>query len=321
MQQSKLVVVGLGHVGSYVLSYAMDSGLYSEIVTIDIEPKVALGEAVDQAQSTGVMGTTHTYCHAGDYSDCKDADIIIVAAGASIVPDPNDPERMPDRSELAGLSGVVVRDVMSNIVQHTKDAVIIFITNPLDAVVHVAVTEFDYPTHKIFGTGTMLDSARLRFAIGQELGIDPKSVTGYMIGEHGSTALPALSQVNVFGLGWEELGHWRGSALPSAPEMQERVIRSAYDVLLNKGWTNAGVARSANALAKCLLIGERSVHPICTLITDGIYDLPEVSLSLPTFIEPEGWVKRLQPQLNDWEIEQLHHSAKFILDTVENTKQ
>lgn len=82
MHTSKLVVVGVGHVGSYVLSYAMDSGLYSEIATIDIKPGVSKGEAIDQAQSTGVPGTAYTYCHPGDYSDCADADVIIVAAGA-----------------------------------------------------------------------------------------------------------------------------------------------------------------------------------------------------------------------------------------------
>lgn len=316
MHTSKLVVVGVGHVGSYVLSYAMDSGLYSEIATIDINPGVSKGEAIDQAQSTGVPGTAYTYCHPGDYSDCADADVIIVAAGGSILPDPDDPERMPDRAELAEMSGAVVRDVMGNISAHTKDAVVIFITNPLDAMVHIATTEFDYPTEKIFGTGTMLDSARMRWIIGTELGIDPKSVTGYMMGEHGSTSVPILSRVNVQGLSWDELSTWRGSPLPTAPEIQERVIKAAYDVLLAKGWTNAGVSRSANELAKCVLLNEHSVHPICTPL-NGEYGLHDVSMSVPTLIGNTGALRKMPPSLNDWELEQIHKSAEFIRETVQ----
>lgn len=312
---NKLVVIGLGHVGSYVLSYAMASGLYAEIATIDTKPGVALGEAVDLAQATGVPGTTNTYCHEGTYADCADADVIICAAGESIVPDPNDPTRMPDRSELAQISGTVIRDVMTNITANVGEnpPVLILITNPLDAMVHIAATEFGYP--KFFGTGTMLDSARLRYIIGTELGIDPKSVTGYMMGEHGSTSVPILSQVNVQGLRWEELEAWHGKPLPTAPEMQENVVRAAYDVLLSKGWTNAGVARSANELAKCVLLNERAVHPICTPL-HGEYGLEDVSLSIPTEITHEGAGRKMLPQLNEWELEQLHKSAEFIRETV-----
>lgn len=317
MKHSKLVCIGLGHVGSYVLTYAMESGLFAEIATIDTAAGVAHGEALDQSQSTGVPGTDYVNVHAGDYSDCADADMIIVAAGASILPDPDDPDSRPDRAGLAKLSGQVVRDVMPGIVKHTRDAIVLFITNPLDAVVHLAHTEFDYPAEKLFGTGTMLDSARLRWVVAKQLGIDPKSVTGYMMGEHGLTAVPILSTLNVQGVRWTELEKWHGMPLPSPQEIQDAVVGAAYDVLNAKGWTNAGVARSALEIARAVMLDQNSVHPVCTRL-DGEYGLPDVSLSMPAVIGRSGIIRRMPPQLNSWELERLRESAQYILSTVEN---
>lgn len=319
MRTMKLVCVGLGHVGSYVLSYAMESGLFAEIATIDTASGVAYGEALDQSQSTGVPGTDYVNVHEGTYEDCADADVIIVAAGASIVPDPDHPEKLPDRASLAALSAGVVNDVVGNIVQYTREAIVIFITNPLDAVVHLAHSLFDYPTNKLFGTGTMLDSSRLRWIVGKELGIDPKSVTGYMMGEHGFTAVPVLSTLNVQGVGWKDLEKWHGSPLPTPEQMQERVVGAAYDVLNSKGWTNAGVARSALHIARAVVLDQHSVHPVCTFL-DGEYGLEDVSLSMPAEIAGEGIVRRLPPKLNDWEMTKLHQSAEYIRQTVKTMK-
>ena len=319
MRNTKLVCIGLGHVGSYVLTYAMESGLFAEIVTIDTAPGVAHGEALDQSQSTGVPGTDYVYVRAGDYTDCADADMIIVAAGASILPDPDNTNGRPDRAGLAKLSGEVVRDVMPKIAEQTRDAIVVFITNPLDAVVHLAHQTVGYPVEKLFGTGTMLDSARLRWVVGKRLGVDPKSVTGYMMGEHGLTAVPILSRLNVQGIGWEDLQTWHGTPLPSAEDIKDAVVGAAYDVLNAKGWTNAGVARSALEIARTVMLDQRSVHPVCTRL-DGEYGLPDVSLSMPAVIGREGIVRRMPPKLNEWEIEQLRASADYILATVEKMK-
>ena len=147
MKHSKLVCIGLGHVGSYVLTYAMESGLFAEIATIDAAPGVAHGEALDQSQSTGVPGTDYVNVHAGDYSDCADADMIIVAAGASILPDPDDPDSRPDRAGLAKLSGEVVRDVMPGIVKHTRDAIAVSYTHLTLPTIHVECRSRWSPYH------------------------------------------------------------------------------------------------------------------------------------------------------------------------------
>src|SRR5699024_9171536 len=137
------------------------------------------------------------------------------------------------------------------------EAVIILITNPLDAMVYVAENEFDYPKGRIFGTGTMLDSARLRHAVAANYNIDPKSVTGYMMGEHGMTAFPVFSRLTIQGFNEKEIdAHFQGKEALDRNKFRQKVVNTAYDVLNGKGWTNAGVAQSAMILAKAVLLNE-----------------------------------------------------------------
>lgn len=319
LNTTKLVCIGLGHVGSSVLAYAMESGLFADIAAIDVNDKVAHGEALDHDQSTGVPGVDHIHVHAGTYADCADADLIIVSAGASMQPDPDNPGSAPDRAELAVSSGHVIRNVMEGITAHTSEAVILFITNPLDAMVTLAHREFDYPRELLFGTGTMLDSARLRWAVGRELGIDPKSVTGYMMGEHGMTAFPVLSKLNVQGLDWEELEELHHGSLPGREELKETVVGAAYDVFNAKGWTDAGVARSAVAIARSIMMDEKAVHPVCSML-EGEYGIDDVALSMPSVVGRGGVEKRLTPKLDEWETQKLVESADYIRATFERAQ-
>ena len=138
-----------------------------------------------------------------------------------------------------------------------------------------------------------------------------------MLGVHGLTAVPILSTLNVQGVRWTELEKWHGTPLPSPQEIQDAVVGAAYDVLNAKGWTNAGVARSALEIARAVMLDQNSVHPVCTRL-DGEYGLPDVSLSMPAVIGRSGIIRRMPPQLNSWELERLRESAQYILSTVEN---
>src|SRR5690625_1599241 len=163
MKQKKLAIIGVGHVGSYVLADAMKMNLFSEIVVIDKDKDLAHGEALDQAHATALTYMVNTHVYAGDYEDVIDADVIIVAAGPSGIV--TEESEKPDRALLTDINSEVIREVMTGITTYTKEAIIILITNPLDTVTYIAETEFNYPQGRIFGTGTMLDSARLRHAI------------------------------------------------------------------------------------------------------------------------------------------------------------
>lgn len=315
MKTNKLAVIGVGHVGSYVLADAMKIGLFSEIVVIDKDKDIAFGEALDQAHATALPYMTNIDVYAGDYADCADADVVICAAGPSIIK--TEDNETPDWAMLAMENGKVIREVMEGITKYTKEAIIIFITNPLDTVVYIAENEFNYPKGRIFGTGTMLDSARLRHVVANNYNIDPKSVTGYMMGEHGLTAFPVFSRLNVQGFGEEELDHiFVGKEPLDREKFGQKVVKSAYDVLNGKGWTNAGVAQSAITLTKAVLLNEKSVYPVSTTLQGQYGYHGDVALSMPCIIGRNGVEKQLEIELDEKELELLHKSAEYIQETM-----
>lgn len=322
MHKNKLVVVGVGHVGSYVLADAMKTGLFAEIGVIDILENIAFGEALDQSQATALPYMNNVDVKSGGYEQCSDADVIIVAAGPSIIPDLDNPEGEPNRALLTKTNCEVIRQVMTGITKYTKDAIIILITNPLDTMVYIAENEFDYPIGRVFGTGTMLDSARLRKLVADTYQIDPKSVTGYMMGEHGGTAFPVLSHVNVFGIPFTELNqYFDATADIHDPEVvRTSIVSAAYKVLNGKGWTNAGVAQSAVTIAKSILLDEKSVYPVSTTLRGQYGHDRDVALSMPCIIGREGILKQLPVKLNDLETQKLQESIAFIKATMCDAK-
>lgn len=315
MKKNKLVIIGVGHVGSYVLADAMKIGLFSEIALIDMDQAVAAGEALDQAHATALTYMSNTAVRAGDYSECRDADVIICAAGPSVLK--SDKDAMPDRTLLAVTNAAVIREVMEGITKYTKEAIVILITNPLDTMVYIAENEFGYPKGRVLGTGTMLDSARLRYVVASNYNIDPKSVTGYMMGEHGHTAFPVFSRLNVQGFGEKELDQvFEGKEPLDREKMGQQVVKAAYDVLNGKGWTNAGVAQAAITLTKAVLLDERSVYPVSTTL-HGQYGYDgDVAFSMPCVIGRNGVEKQLEIPLDDRETELMRKSAKYIQETM-----
>lgn len=316
MKTNKLVVVGVGHVGSYVLADAMKTTLFGEIAVIDVEERIARGEAIDQFHATGVPTLAPIHVHAGEPTDYADADVIIIAAGTSVQRDPERPNAEPDRVGLAAHSAVVIRQVMGDIAAQTRDAVVIVITNPLDTITYIAANEFGYPAGRVFGTGTMLDSARLRALVAADYGIDPGAVTGYMMGEHGKTAFPVLSHLTVAGVPYAELHGWLGGPAPLAPEqMAKRIVSSAFEVLNGKGWTNAGVAQAALQLARHVMLDSHAIVPVASTL-GGEYGLADVVLSMPCELGREGVLRRLPVDLDEWEQAALSTSAAYIRQTM-----
>lgn len=322
MHKNKLVVVGVGHVGSYVLADAMKTGLFAEIGVIDALKNVAFGEALDQAQATALTYMNNVTVTDGGYEQCADADVIIVAAGPSVIPDPKDPKGEPDRALLTRTNCEVIREVMTGITRFTREAIVILITNPLDTMVYIAENEFGYPKGRVFGTGTMLDSARLRKLIADTYDVDPKSVSGFMMGEHGKTAFPVLSHVNIAGIPFTELDQVLKARqdIQDPEKVKAKVITAAFDVFNGKGWTNAGVAQAAVTMARAVLLDERSVYPASTTLRGQYGHDGDVAFSMPCVIGREGILKQLPVSLNDWESKKCADSIDYIQATMRDAK-
>lgn len=305
---NKLVIIGVGHVGSQVLSFAIAHQIASEIALIDIDEGKAIGEALDADHATPFDYNANIYVHKGTYQDCADAKVIIMCAGPSILPGEN-----LDRLLLAGRNAETVKEVMSQVVQYTKDAVIIFITNPLDITTYYAANHFGYPEGKLFGTGTTLETARLKRILADRYRVSPASVQAFMLGEHGNSAFPAWSMANIGGVPADQLDEYFGVKIPlDKAAIGKQVVQVAYDVLNGKGWTNTGIAMGAVRLAKSVIYDERIVAPVSVTI-EGEYGITEkVSLSIPCVVGRNGIEKRLPLPLAETEIAHMKHCAKTV---------
>lgn len=313
LKRNKLAIVGVGHVGSAVLNCALSFNLATEIALIDIIQEKACGEALDASHGTPFPYSTNVDIHAGTFEDCRDAQVIIIAAGPSILPG----EQL-DRLTLADRNVKVMKNVMTEITRYTKDAVIIMITNPLDITTYYAGNYFDYPKNKLFGTGTTLETARFRRILADKYCVDPKNVHGYILGEHGNSAFPAWSLVSIAGVTADKLdGYFKPKTPLEREQVAAEVVNVAYDVLNFKGWTNSGIAMAACRIAKSVLWNERSILPVSTTL-QGEYGLRDIALSLPCVIAENGIERRIQPPLVEDEIAKLVHSADCVFKVLQS---
>lgn len=303
----KLAIIGLGHVGSAVLARAIACQLAPDIACIDINDKVAHGEALDADHSLSCAYVPGIHVHSGGFEECRDADVIICAGGPSILPG----EKM-DRLILAERNTKVIGEIMTEVTKYTTDAVFIMITNPLDVTTYLAATKFGYPAGRLFGTGTTLETMRFKYILSQHYHVDASDVQGYMLGEHGNSAFPAWSAVSIGGIPLDQLDEFYEHEKPlDKKEIGQEVVNTAYDVLLSKGWTNTGIAMGACRLAKAVFFDEHCVTPVSAPL-HGEYGLNDVSLSLPSIIGKDGIVKRLPIHLTEAEQKDLQASADSI---------
>lgn len=311
----KLAIIGIGRVGDAVLNDAMMSSLFGEIVIIDVNHDMALGQALDQHHATALPLVTNVNVQAGGYDDLADADVIVFTAGPSI--DPSKGAATTDaRRQLASRNGQIVRETMTEIMARTREAAVIICSNPLDALVHVASTEFDYPPNLILGTGTILDSARMCRVIADHVKVDPDYVRGYMLGEHGPSGFPMFSGVNVGGVGFDGLAELFGVDALDREALTASINQAGLDVFNLKGWTSAGIGQSALTIARSILLDERAVYPVCVTLRGQYGHDGDVSLGVPCVVGKGGVEKILEVPLDSWERERWEQTVGVIQDTI-----
>lgn len=305
---NKVVVIGAGMVGAAVVDAMLSLGLVSEIAVIDRNVQRAEGVALDASHTTSFAYSPNVHVHAGTFADCADAQIVVIAAGTSVQPG----KVVHDRLSLAASNAAVIRETMAEICPYTTDAVLIVVSNPVDIVTYVAQNEFNYPRDHIIGTGTLLDTARLRRLIAEEYAVDTKNVHGYILGEHGDTAFAVWSMVSIAGVSLPDAARIFRRPVHLDREALVREVRQAgYHIVQLKGYTNAGVANSVGRIAKAVMLHERSVLPVSTTLT-GEYGIHDVALSLPCVITDQGIGQVLEIPLSPEEQEQMHQCAERL---------
>jgi len=283
IQQGKIVIIGAGHVGSAILNSLLGMNLAREIVLINLDREQALGEALDASHTLAFSYAAGCAIRVGDYEDCRDAQIIINTAGPSIKPG-----EKADRMALLETNLSVISSVMDGVTRYTRDAILINVTNPADVLTYYCMKKYDYPREKCFSTGTLLDTARFHKMLADQLGIDPKSVTGFVLGEHGGTAFIPWNTVNIAGIPPERFQEQFGLEKPiDREELIRSVKASGLDIIELKGYTSSGIALTACRVVSSILFNSHSVLPL-SVVPSGEYGLENVAMSLPCILGETG---------------------------------
>jgi L-lactate dehydrogenase len=309
----KVAIVGTGNVGSTFAFALMVSGLAREIVLVDRNEKRALGEAMDL--NHGLSFAHPSKIHAGGYEACGDADVVVITAGAR-------QKAGQARLDLVQENTEIFKDMIPRITKEARDAILLVVTNPVDILTYAALKISGFPSNRVIGSGTVLDSSRFRYSISEHCDVDPRNVHAYIIGEHGDTELPVWSHANIGGMILANYCSICGKGCEFRDELGkifEEVKSAAYKIIESKGATYYGIAQALVKIAGAILRDENSVLPVSSLI-NGYYGVKNTCLSLPSIVNKQGIVKVLALELSKEEEEQFRHSARTLRAIIDELK-
>ncbi|UCR88174.1 L-lactate dehydrogenase [Mycetocola spongiae] len=306
IENSKLAIIGAGSVGSSLAYAALIRGSAREIALYDVDAARAEAEVLDLSHGSPFTGAT-VVSGGGDISVVADANVVVITAGAKQLPGQT-------RLDLAGVNARILESLLPTLVELAPRAVFILVTNPCDVLTVKAETLVDLPPGRIFSSGTVLDSARLRWLVASAAGVAPASVHAAIIGEHGDTEFPLWSQAKI---GPTPLAEWAGAdGLPLFTEevrsrLHHEVVNSAYTVIEGKGATNYAIGLSAARIVEAILRDEKAVLPVSSLLR-GYRGLDGVALSVPSVVGSRGVERLLEVPMDTRELAQFHASAAAL---------
>lgn len=308
----KVAIIGCGFVGSSTAFTLMQSSLFSEMVLIDVDEARAEGEAMDIAH--GMPFASPMKIYAGTYDDIVDADIIIVTAGANQKPNET-------RLDLVKKNVAIFKSIIPEIAKRNCQGILLIVSNPVDILTWVALKLSGFDKNRVIGSGTVLDTARLKYLLGAHLGVDSRGVHAFMVGEHGDSELAVWSSANVSGVPLSRFCEMRGyfEHDDETDRIYEDVKNSAYAIIDRKKATYYGIAMAVKRICECIVRNERSVLPVSSMM-EGQYGLKDIVLSMPAVVDAKG-VERIVPlPLDEQEKEKLMESAaalKAVMDEIE----
>lgn len=301
---TRVVVIGTGLVGSSYSFALLNQGITDEMVLIDLNKAKATGDAMDL--NHGMPFGSPMKIWAGDYSDCKDADIVVITAGANQGPGET-------RLDLIEKNAKIFKVIVSEVMKNGFDGIFLIATNPVDILAYATWKYSGLPMERVIGSGTILDTARFRFLLGQYFNVDSRNVHAYIMGEHGDTELPVWSHASIGGrpiLSYFE-EHKDGGSLDDLDKIFVNVRDAAYDIIKLKGATHYAIAMGLVRLTRAILRNENSVLTVSTLLK-GEYGLDDIYIGVPAIVNSYGVREVLELSLSADEKEKLHHSAKVL---------
>ena len=302
---NKVTIIGAGQVGSTIAFALTLKQLASEIVLIDVVKDKAMGEAMDIRQGTPFIGPV--YIHDGDYADAKGSDVVVLTSGVARKPGQS-------RLDLAQTNVNITKSIIPEITKVATDALYVIVANPVDILTYQFVKTSGIPANRVFGTGTMLDTARFRARIAENYKVAQENVHGYVFGEHGDSSFVPWSLANISSIPVDDYAKaYNGEKLPAfdKDDVEDYIRKSGGIIISAKKCTNYAIGVTTATLVEALNYDTDSVLTISTML-DGEYGINDVCLSIPTVVGGNGIKGRIAAPLTDEEIVKLRASADAL---------
>lgn len=308
----KTGIVGSGFVGATAAYALVMRGVGRRVVLVDMNKARAAAEADDILHAVPFAHPLEVT--SGDYADLADCKVVVVSAGVGQKPGET-------RLELLGRNAKVFEQVIPNILKHAPGAILLIATNPVDVMTHIAAhyaSQMGVPSSRVIGSGTTLDTARLRTLLGRRLKVDSQHIHAYVLGEHGDSEVLPWSLVSVGGIPLEEFCTGREISIcpDDYAEIDEKVRRAAYHIIEGKNATYYGIGSAIARIVEVIQQDERSILTVCTPMPD-VAGVKDVTVSLPNLIGGEGIIQTFFPNLNPKETENLHASAQIVRSVID----
>jgi L-lactate dehydrogenase len=305
---NKVVIVGAGNVGTTLAYSLLHSGLANEIVLTDQNMHKAEGEVMDLNHAVPMAKPTRITV--GDYSDCRGAAITVITAGAAQKPGET-------RLNLAAKNTEIIMSIVQEIVRYNPEGLILVTTNPVDVLTYAAIQQSGLKPGRVFGSGTILDTARFRYLLSQRFEVDARSVHAYIIGEHGDSEVPVWSLANIAGMQLDDYCaiNQMGCGKAELNDIFEKTRDAAYHIIERKGATYYAIASGLVKILEAVLRDQSTVLSVSSLITD-YYGIDKVCFSLPTVVDRGGVERVIKLKLAEEEQAGLINSARVLKDTI-----
>lgn len=309
MKKDKIIIIGSGNVGSATAFTFTLKGLGDEIGIIDINEDRVLGDVLDLEDASVLCKQKKIF--KATYEDCKDADIIIITAGVN-------QKEGETRIDLLNRNITILKDIINNIVLSGFDGIIIMATNPVDIMAYAAYKLSGLPKNKIIGSGTVLDTLRLRKILSDLLNVSPSNVHAYMMGEHGDSEFAIWSNAYISAISLKEWFYLKGiSNQDEVLDIIEHKVRTrAYDIINLKGATYYGIALSLSKIAQAILYDKNEILTVSCLL-EGEFKSHNVFTGVPAIINKDGIKEIIDLKLDDSEYSGIHKSIKILKDQIE----
>ena len=311
MKKGKVVLVGTGFVGMSMAYSMLNRGGINELVLIDIDKDKTIGEEMDLSHGLP-FAPQKMVIKAGDYDECKDAQVVVITAGIAQKPGQT-------RLELAETNTKIMKSITKSIMASGFNGVIIVASNPVDLMTYVVSKVSGLPKNQVFGSGTVLDTARLRYLMSDYLKVSSKNIHAYIMGEHGDSSFVPWEHAYVGCKKIKDVMKDNNHPMEDLEKIHKDVINAAYEIINKKKATYYGIGMSLNRLVKAVLDDENSILTVSTYLKDGQYGQDDIYIGVPAIINSNGIRELVDLELNEEELAKLDNSCRIIKEMRENS--